>query len=131
LGLTDPVNVDLSRAATQTVAPGFTLTLNHPNAFANVVGTPYTDHIKGNGRDAQIYGGGGADVLEAGTGNVLVIGGIPHVVYLDFDSETDPNLEHVYATQERDAIQQRLVTDYGAFSYLFTQNQDDPQTLAR
>src|SRR5262249_19506487 len=50
LGLTDPVSVDLSKATTQTVAPGFTLTLNHPNAFANVVGTPYTDHIKGNGR---------------------------------------------------------------------------------
>jgi Ca2+-binding RTX toxin-like protein len=131
LGLADAVNVDLSNGQMQQVAPGLALTLVHTNAFANVVGTPYTDFIKGNGRDAQIYGGGGGDVLSAGSGNVLVIGGIPQVVYLDFNSATDPNLEHVYTQAERDAIQARLQTDYSAFNYFFTQDLSQAKTLAQ
>src|SRR5262249_92335 len=84
---------------------------------------------KGNGLDNQLLG---ADLPTLAIGVPPPWDGITQVVYLDFDSRTDPG-EHVYTTGvggERDLIQKRMEADYigpdpsnPSFHFQFTQTQ--------
>ena len=44
----------------------------------------------------------------------------PQVVYVDFDTRTDANSEHVYTPTERAAILAGVTQDYAGFGYAFT-----------
>jgi Ca2+-binding RTX toxin-like protein len=46
-----------------------------PAAFERIVGSPFSDYIKGSKAGQTIYGGGGADVLEAGGAGTTLNGG--------------------------------------------------------
>jgi Ca2+-binding RTX toxin-like protein len=46
-----------------------------PTDFERIVGSPFSDYIKGSKAGQTIYGGGGADVLEAGGANTSLNGG--------------------------------------------------------
>ncbi len=46
-----------------------------PIDFERIVGSPFSDYIKGSKSGQTIYGGGGADVLEAGGGGTTLNGG--------------------------------------------------------
>jgi Ca2+-binding RTX toxin-like protein len=115
------VTFNLGSSQPQTVG-GATITLTDPQDFANLSGSSYADVLIGNAGDNRINGGGGADYLDGGAGNDVVQGGRTQVVYLDFDSQTNPLTEHVYTQPERDAITGRLQADYADFNYFFTQD---------
>ena len=88
-GFGAPINLDLTKAGTQTVSQSatsnLTLNLSNPAAFSTVVGSPYGGTIVGN-NDANetIISGGGLASLTAGSGNDYIQGNITQVVYLDF-----------------------------------------------
>ena len=116
-----PVSIDLSVTTPQVLSSGnLTLTLSDGLGIENVIGGPFADHIAGNARNNQLFGAGGADVLDGRDGDDLVQGGITQTVFLNFDTATEAN-EHVYTTSERDQIQQRLEEIYSQFSVVFTQ----------
>jgi Ca2+-binding RTX toxin-like protein len=115
------VTFNLGSSQPQTVG-GATITLSDPQDFANLSGSSYSDVLIGNSGDNRINGGGGADYLDGGAGNDIVQGDRTQVVYLDFDSRTNPLTDHVYTQPERDAIQGRMQADYADFNYFFTQD---------
>jgi hypothetical protein len=67
--ITAAVTVDISRAGTQTVAPGLSITLTNPSAIADVIGNQANDRITGNSRDDQFFIGAGNNTLAGGSGN--------------------------------------------------------------
>jgi Ca2+-binding RTX toxin-like protein len=115
------IQINLSQTGPQTVIPGtLTLSLSDPNGISNVLGSPYNDSIIGNARDNTLLGGGGQDLIAGLGGNDVIEGGITRTVYLDFDTDTTPG-DHIYTSDERNAIEAQLTADYSAFSYAFTQ----------
>jgi hypothetical protein len=143
-GVNGPINLDLSTPGQQTLTPnnalGLTLQLN-TSAFTTVVGTLFSDVIKGNAGNDTIIGGGGLDSLVAGNGgNDFIQVGITQVVLLDFNS-SQPFGSHFYTQAERDLIQQRLEAIYQDFavpdgsnpnqSIVFTQDPAMAQQLSQ
>jgi Ca2+-binding RTX toxin-like protein len=121
-----PINLNLASTAAQTLGSGLTLTLTDPAGIENVIGTAGADTITGNARDNLLVG---ADQLDPPVGPAPAWNGVTQVVYLNFDTYTDPG-EHAYTQAERDAIQARLVADYIGpdpahpwFHFQFTQTQ--------
>ena len=84
------INLDLSSSVQQPVAPNLKLTLSDPSAFSTVVGSPFSDVIKGNGNNDTLIGGGGQDMLVAGSGSDVLQAGKTQVVLLDFTTFTVP-----------------------------------------
>jgi Ca2+-binding RTX toxin-like protein len=135
-----PINLDLTKSS-QVVNGASVLTLADPQAIIAAIGSDYADSIMGNslpGGGNTILGGGGSDSIVGGQGNDLLQAGIPQVVFLDFDTATNPG-DHIYTQVERDAIQQELQSIYSAFSagtlygnigFVFTQNLSQAQTLS-
>jgi Ca2+-binding RTX toxin-like protein len=133
------VTVDLTRTDEQTLTAGkLWLTLNDTNTPAgaagieNVVGTAFADSITGNDQANVLLG---ADALKHPEDYLAVAPAWSRtqVVFLDFDSKTDPATEHVYTATERNAIQSRIAADYapfGAAAFYFTQSQADAASHA-
>jgi len=114
------VTLDLGLTTMQVVSAGnLVLALSDAMGIENVVGSPQADAITGNSRDNLLIGAAGLDdrfdVIPA------PVAGVTQVVYLDFDSATDPATERPYEQAERDAIQSRLEDDYAPFNFVFTQ----------
>ena len=119
------IELDLNLTTTQTVdSVGNQLTLN--GVFENARGSSYDDEIVGNDERNIIEGGGGRDNLDGGGGDDTIQGGFPQVVYLDFDTATNPG-EFQYDIPLRNEIQknlEELFSDpFTRFSIDFTQNQ--------
>src|SRR5262249_19634564 len=119
------LNLDLAMTTQQAAAPGLMLTLADAAGIENVVGTAFADTIRGNNRDNQLLG---ADLMPTFGAGAPPWNGRTQVVFLDFDSQTDPG-EHLYSQAERDAIQARLVAAYVGpdpshpwFHFQFTQS---------
>jgi Ca2+-binding RTX toxin-like protein len=118
-----PITLDLR---TQAVGGGLDVTLTDANGIENVVGTAGADTISGNARDNQLFG---ADLLD-GRAGTSTWNGPTQVVLLDFDSYTnnDPltgpeaTNEHLYTTDERNAIQALIAADYQPFNDAFGKN---------
>jgi Ca2+-binding RTX toxin-like protein len=73
---TGGVNVDLTKTGTLTINQNnLVLKIANATAIEDVIGSPYADVIKGNGRTNHISGGGGNDMLYAGTGRAILDGG--------------------------------------------------------
>ncbi|WP_145944014.1 LamG-like jellyroll fold domain-containing protein [Fuerstiella marisgermanici] len=114
------VTIDIGSSATQTLAPGLSLTFTNPQQIEDVRGTAFSDDITGNEAANKIIGAGGQDRLDGAAGDDLLEAGQVKQIFLDFDTETDVG-EHVYTTEERNAIQQRMADDYAAFGFEFSQ----------
>ncbi|HEY8748507.1 MAG TPA: SBBP repeat-containing protein, partial [Tepidisphaeraceae bacterium] len=56
---TQAINIDLSTAIIQSIAPNLSLTLVTPGAFENVVGTALNDRMTGNSANNRLTGGAG------------------------------------------------------------------------
>jgi Ca2+-binding RTX toxin-like protein len=84
-----------------------------------VVGTAFPDVIKGNGADNVLVGGGGRDYLDGGAGDDTLRGGSGQVIYLDFQSATDP-WDWQYTPAEREAIRANVAQDFAPFGYTVT-----------
>src|SRR5262249_12324866 len=94
------VNLNLNAAgADQQVSPGLAVRLSSDTAVANVLGTPFPDHIVGNALNNELLG---ASLPDDRVTNPAPWNGRTQVVFLDFDSKTDPG-EHVYTTDSTDA----------------------------
>ncbi len=72
---TTGVTLDLSNAASQSVAATLSLTLGSSTAFEKVIGSSQNDIIVGNSASNLLLGGAGADNLSGGDGNDVLIGG--------------------------------------------------------
>jgi Ca2+-binding RTX toxin-like protein len=103
-----PLNLNLAVTTAQAAAPGLTLTLTDAAGIENVIGTSFADSILGNARGNLLVG---ADQLDPPAGPAPGWNGLTQVVFLDFDTYTDPG-EHVYTPAERAGIQARLEADY-------------------
>src|SRR5262249_60515514 len=105
-----PVTFDLSLISAQALGaiPGNTLTLSDGMGVEGVIGTGGADTLLGNAANNLLQG---ADLPPAAMGAAPAWDGVTQVVFLDFDSRTDPG-EHVYTPAERSAIQTRLLADY-------------------
>ncbi|MCA9049623.1 MAG: PKD domain-containing protein, partial [Planctomycetaceae bacterium] len=80
--LDGPVTVDLRQTSAQLVSQGTTpgsltliLELNAANVFESVIGTQFSDDIRGNDRDNLLVGLNGDDSLQGRAGNDVLIGG--------------------------------------------------------
>jgi Putative Ig domain/Matrixin/RTX calcium-binding nonapeptide repeat (4 copies) len=113
------ITLDLARTTAQNVGGGLTLTLSNASGISNVTGTAYADTITGN--DLSNYLAGSATPDDRIT-TVSGWNGRTQVVFLDFDTFTDltPHTtngvtfpaEHVYTSEERQGIQDRLEAIY-------------------
>ena len=110
------ITVDLGKTSPQEVRPGFVVTLGSGEAIENVIGTPGDDTILGNGRGGTLLG---ADPADDRAGSVEHGPGRTQVVYLDFDSRTDPG-ERAYGADEREAIVAGLERLFVGFGVTFT-----------
>ena len=110
------ITVDLGNTSPQEVRPGFVVTLGSGEAIENVIGTPGDDTIRGNGRGGTLLG---ADPADDRAGPVEHGPGRTQVVYLDFDSRTDPG-ERPYGADEREAIVAGLDRLFAGFGVTFT-----------
>ena len=86
-----------------------------------LLGNAGDDLVRGQGGRDTLIGNQGLDKLDGGGSNDVIRGFHEQVVYLDFDSETDPLTERAYTSSERSAIQANLEAAYGAFDVRFTQ----------
>ncbi len=130
-GLNAPINLDLSNPIQQQVSNDpLYLTLSNPNAFSAVVGTTFSDTIRGNAANDTIVGAGGNDSLVAGTGNDLLQSGSTQVVYLDFTSQIAFG-GWVYTPDQQAAIVADLQALYQDFDYAFTTDPTVAATLAQ
>ncbi|MDB5349626.1 MAG: cya 2 [Planctomycetota bacterium] len=122
-GLGSGVSIDLGQAGSQNVSPGAGLALALPDAatIRDVIGSAYDDFIVGNTLGDYLIGGGGNDELVGRGGGNTLVGGNVQTVFLDFDSFANVPGLHVYTTDERQRIQDRMAAIYSAFSYVFTQ----------
>lgn len=91
-------------------------------------GEQHADTIRGGPGDDTIFGGHGLDNLEGNAGKDLVLAHTALLVFLDFDSATDPATEHVYTQAERDAIQSFLQQDFELFNHTITFTQTRPSS---
>ena len=87
------------------------------------------DNLQGQGGKDTLIGGHGLDKLNGGGSHDLLRGFQQQIVWLDFDSQTDPLTEHVYTAAERTAIQSRLESDFSAFDISFTESAPDTKDL--
>jgi hypothetical protein len=112
-----PVTVDIGRTNDQVVNPGnLILTLSDSLGIAHVVGSPFADNIRGNGRASNVVGGHFLDDRAAQpppAPNATI-----QKVFLDFDTNTNPQTQHVYTPDERQAILSRLQTMYALFPWV-------------
>jgi len=104
-----PINFNLGVTGPQTLNPGhLVLNLTDGSAIEDVIGTAGADTVTGNARDNMLVG---ADLLDTAPGAAPGWNGRTQVVYLDFETYTDPG-EHVYTSAERAGIQAGLEADY-------------------
>jgi Ca2+-binding RTX toxin-like protein len=103
-----PISLNLAVTGPQTIAAGLTLILADGLGIENVIGTAGADTVTGNGRDNLLVG---ADLLDPPAGPAPAWDGVTQLVFLDFDTHTDPG-EHAYSASERAAIKVRLEDDY-------------------
>ena len=87
------------------------------------------DLLRGQGGRDTLVGGQGLDKLDGGGSHDLLRGFQQQVVFLDFDSETDSQLDHAYTASERSSIQARLAADFSAFDIDFTLERPNPSSL--
>ncbi len=128
VGFDAPVVLDLAVTSPQNMGE-LTLTLGTADAIENVLGSSFDDTIRGNLRDNALFGAAGADLLEGRAGNDRLVGELPAVVLLDFDSAYNASRgDYNYSTSERSLIEQRLTTTYAAFNWRFTQNEADARS---
>lgn len=122
-----PVTLDLALTSPQALGAiaGNSLALSEGMGIENVIGTGAGDTMRGNGANNQIQG---ADLPPPVMGAAPGWDGVTQVVFLDFDSRTDPG-EHVYSQAERGAIQALIEADYAGpdpahpwFHFQFTQS---------
>jgi SdrD B-like domain/RTX calcium-binding nonapeptide repeat (4 copies) len=112
-----PVTVDISRTDDQVVNPGnLILTLSDSLGIEHVVGSPYSDSIRGNGRASNLAGGHFLD--DRATQPPPAPNAAIQNVLLDFDTNTNPQTQHVYTPDERQAILGRLQTMYALFPWV-------------
>ncbi|MEM6689115.1 MAG: PKD domain-containing protein [Planctomycetota bacterium] len=112
--LNSSLTIDLALSSPQEVSAGLFVTLVDPGNFEGVVGTPVDDQIRGNAANNRLVGLGGLDLLDGRAGDDVLEAGGQRLVLLDFDSQTDAE-DHVYTQAERDAILQRLRSDFELF----------------
>lgn len=116
------IAIDLKILGPQTITTdGLTLTLAG-GEIEDVMGTGFSDVIFANDRNNTIYGLGGSDYLDGGDGADRIFAAGTRIVWLDFDSQTDPG-EHVYTEIERTAILARIADDFAPWDVLVTQVQ--------
>ena len=70
------VTLDLSSNASQTVAPGLSITLSDGMGIENLFGGTGADTLTGNLRDNVIWGRAGNDKLDGSDGNDVIDGGL-------------------------------------------------------
>jgi hypothetical protein len=75
--LSGAVNIDLSKGVPQAVASGGNLILEFPGCHTveNVLGTAFSDTIRGNSTNNKLVGGGGSDTLSGARGDDVLEGG--------------------------------------------------------
>ena len=114
------ITVDLGITGTSQLTAGHLfLTFTDGASIENVVGTAYSDQIIGNSLDNKLFGGGGKDNLNGADGDDLVQANVTKWVFLDFDTHTEAD-EHIYTSEEREAIRQRMAEDFADFDFEFT-----------
>ncbi len=117
-----PLLLDLSLTSPQNLVE-LELTIHSGSGIENVIGTSFDDVILGNDRDNAIFGAGGADYLDGRAGNDRLVGDLPQIVYLDFDSAyRESRGDHAYTPAERTEIQDRLEQMFSPFHWIFTQS---------
>ncbi len=117
-GFIGAVTVDLALTTAQVVNPGnLTLTFSSSTGIENVVGSKFADFIFGNDRDNVLTG---ADFFDDRFGGAPGWNGVTQVVFLDFDTFSDPG-EHVYTQAQRDEIEALIELDFAFFHFQITQ----------
>ncbi len=86
------------------------------------------DSLRGDSGADTLIGGHGLDTLEGGAGTDLLQAYQEMVVFLDFDSATDPATEHIYTQVERDAIQTLMEVNFELFDHTIVFTQTEPDT---
>ena len=87
-----------------------------------LLGNQGDDNLKGQGGKDTLIGGHGLDKLNGGGSHDLLRGFQEQVVRLDFDSSTDPLVDHVYTGHERASILATLEDSFAAFDITFTES---------
>ena len=105
------ISIDLSKLLPQTVAPGLTMTIS--GDVENVIGSDFAASITGNSLNNWLVGQGGIDSIYGGAGADRIVVGRRRTAYLDFDFATERG-EHLYTTDQRDEILNRMRADYSA-----------------
>ena len=100
--------IDLRSTDPQQLSDNLTITLSDARGVENVIGTSEADTIYGNLQDNIILG---AEYSDGYAGNVAADRGVTQWVLLDFDTYSEDG-EHVYTTDERDQITDRVETLY-------------------
>ena len=125
-----PLNIDLALTSPQNLGE-LTLTLTAGDSIENVVGTSYNDTILGNNRDNALFGAAGIDRIEGRAGNDRLVGGLPAIVLLDFDSAYRADRgDYLYSIAERNAIHQAIASKYASFDWVFTQDESVANSLS-
>lgn len=88
-----------------------------------LLGNVGDDLVRGQGGRDTLIGSQGLDKLDGGSSHDVLRGFHEQVVYLDFESATDPQTEREYTGSEQAAIQTKLEAAYGAFDIRFTRTQ--------
>jgi MBG domain (YGX type)/Right handed beta helix region/PKD domain/Matrixin len=110
------ISLDLMNTVPQAMGGGLMLTLTDPEGISDVVGTQYTDQIYGNLRPDVISTADLPDFRLAGqvspaSNASFTPDARTQYVFLDFDSNTVAG-DHVYTTDERATILNRIEMDY-------------------
>jgi hypothetical protein len=130
VGLDGPVAIDLSLTTPQSQLGLITVILSNGSVIENVIGTSFSDILRGNSLDNAIYGAAGSDLLDGRGGSDRLTAGLPAVVLLDFDSAYDPlRGDFNYSPSERNTIQQNIELDYAGLDWQFTQSESTAKSL--
>lgn len=97
--------------------------------FEHLIGSGFSDVIVGNGEANKLIGGGGRDSIDGAGGDDLLNGGFQQVVFLDFDSATQP-FEWQYTAQQRADILARLQAIYSPFGVVVTLDMAQAKTAS-
>ena len=120
-GFSAPIELDLTISGEQVLSTSLlSIEFAQPELIENVIGTVFDDTLLGNEADNRLVGGGGSDYLFGDGGDDHLSATRTRWVFLDFDSQTS-GTDHVYSTEERNAIEARMKQDFAAFDVQISQ----------
>jgi hypothetical protein len=121
------INLSLQAAKAnipQTVTAGLTLTFANPEAFTQVVGTPFADQIYGNDRGDLLQGAAMPDPRDASAASLVPVAPTQWELVV-FGPPVNPT-DHTYTLAEQAQTVQQLNALYAPFGFVkFTQNISD------